>query len=210
LNLNFWSTLKIKEIRFPNRGNIFRNINSLPHRKGCYVLFFFFQQNYTMKRLIFIFIKKMKVEKVRTKQKLSVRADNFNNFLVLPLISRHSQWRIVGICKGRWSSSKVGSSNGYISPCDIAELTLSALLRCSWRMLRDSGLLCGVRTSCRCERYIPSRGRVSHPSNSNLILVITAATFACNHSPLLSTCSHDFSERDAPCDEAYQFFFFCA
>lgn len=70
-----------------------------------------------------------------------------------------------------------GWSKGYM-PCDIVEPTLSRSepLRCSWRMLRDSGLLCGVKTLCRCDRYIPSRGRASHPNNSSLILVITVAT----------------------------------
>lgn len=71
-----------------------------------------------------------------------------------------------------------GWSKGYMPPCDIVEPTLSKSgpLRCSWRTLRDSGLLCGVRTPCRCDRYIPSRGRASHPNNSSLILVITVAT----------------------------------
>lgn len=106
---------------------------------------------------------------------------------------RHLRWRIAGIWSGRWSSSMAGWSKGYMPPCDIVEPTLSrrsAPLRCSWRTLRDSGLLCGVRTSCRCDRYIPSRGRASHPNNSSLILVITAATcFARSRAPcyILST-----------------------
>lgn len=98
-----------------------------------------------------------------------------------------------------------GWSNGCISPCDIAEPTLSsrsALLLPSWRPLRDSGLLCGVRTSCRRDWYIPSRGRASHPSISRLIIVI-AATFVRArrpHSLLLSRCSRDaLSTREPFC-----------
>lgn len=106
------------------------------------------------------------------------REQHFNRFWTLIVSLIDLQWRIVGMCRGRWSSSMAGWSSGYMSPCDIVEpilSTRSALLRCSCRILRNFGLLCGVSTLCRCDGYIPSRGKVSHPNISSLIFVIAVA-----------------------------------